>query len=168
MIDRNDVIMELETCLASSCRGHKPGVYCPFNDDVWNSIRDALELLKAQEKATIEPKRIELEEETKAWLNDMDAVDALGNIADICIDWDGYRTANGLGGLVNEIWAYARYCADRLLKAQEPVEPVRSKGGLYHCGSCGEICVGYEVEFTHSIIKVANYCHKCGRKVKWE
>ena len=49
MIDRNDVIMELETCITSSCRGHKPGVYCPFNDDVWNSVRDALELLKAQE-----------------------------------------------------------------------------------------------------------------------
>lgn len=49
MIDRNDVIMELETCMASSCRGFKPGVYCPFNDDVWSSIRDALELLKAQE-----------------------------------------------------------------------------------------------------------------------
>lgn len=55
-----------------------------------------------------------------------------------------------------------------LLKAQEPVEPVRSKRGIYHCGSCGETCVGYEVEFTHSIIKVENYCHKCGRKVKWE
>ena len=50
----------------------------------------------------------------------MDAVDALGNIADICIDWDGYRTADGLGGLINEIWAYARYCADRLFKAQKP------------------------------------------------
>ena len=80
----------------------------------------AIEALKAQEEATIEPKRIDLEEETKEWLDKMDAVDALGNIANICIDWDGYRTADGLGGLVNEIWAYARYCADRLAKAQEP------------------------------------------------
>ena len=74
------------------------------------------EIPAAQKSATIEPKRIELADETKAWLDKMDAVDALENIADICIDWDGYRTADGLGGLINEIWAYARYCADRLLK----------------------------------------------------
>ena len=84
-----------------------------------DAIEQALALLKAQEKATIEPKRIDLDDETKAWLDKMDAVDALGNIADICMDWDGYRTADGLGGLVNEIWAYARYCALTLLKAQE-------------------------------------------------
>ena len=83
-------------------------------------LLDALALLKEQEVATVEPKRDELADETKAWLDKMDAVDALTNIADICIDWDGYRTADGLGGLINEIWAYARYCADRLLKKQEP------------------------------------------------
>lgn len=83
-------------------------------------LTDALDLLKAHETATVEPKRIDLADETKAWLDKMDAVDALGNIANICVDWDGYRTADGLGGLINEIWAYARYCADRLLKAQEP------------------------------------------------
>jgi hypothetical protein len=55
-----------------------------------------------------------------------------------------------------------------LLKAQEPVEPVRNKEGVYHCGSCGKACVGYEAEHSHSIIKVENYCHKCGRKVEWE
>ena len=48
-VDREDVILELETCLTSSCRGFKPGVYCPFNDDVWNSVRDAVAMLKAQE-----------------------------------------------------------------------------------------------------------------------
>ena len=48
-MDREDVILELETCLTSSCRGFKPGVYCPFNDDVWNSVRDAVAMLKAQE-----------------------------------------------------------------------------------------------------------------------
>ena len=92
-------------------------------------IDDALALLKEHEKATIEPKRIDLPDETKAWLDKMDTVDALGNIADICMDWDGYRTANGLGELINEIWAYARYCADRLQKAQEPV--VRCKDCMY-------------------------------------
>lgn len=55
-----------------------------------------------------------------------------------------------------------------LLKAQEPVAPVRNKDGIYHCGNCGETCVGYEVEFTHSRIKVENYCHICGQAVKWE
>ncbi len=61
-------------------------------------------------------------------------------------------------------------CADAitLLKAQEPVEPIRDINGVYYCGICNTICVGYEVEFTHSIIKVENYCHKCGRKVKWK
>lgn len=77
-----------------------------------------MRLLKEQEYVTVEPKRPELSDETKAWLDKMDAVEMLSNIADICIDWDGYRTANGLGGLVNEIWAYARYGADKLMKEQ--------------------------------------------------
>ena len=94
-------------------------------------LKDALVLLKEHEKATIEPKRIDLTDETKAWLDKMDAVDALGNIADICMDWDGYRTADGLGGLINEIWAYARYCADRLSIVQEPIE-----ARLHLCESC--------------------------------
>ena len=55
-----------------------------------------------------------------------------------------------------------------LLKAQEPMKPIRDINGVYYCGNCDTICVGYEVEFTHSIIKVENYCHKCGRAVKWE
>jgi hypothetical protein len=55
-----------------------------------------------------------------------------------------------------------------LLKAQEAVKPIRDINGVYYCGNCDTICVGYEVEFTNSIIKVENYCHKCGRKVKWD
>ena len=85
-----------------------------------DAIDMAIEAVKAQEPATVEPKRIDIADETKAWLDKMDAVDALGNIANICMDWDGYRTADGLGGLINEIWAYSRYCADRLMKSQEP------------------------------------------------
>ena len=123
-MEREKVIKGLECCIecgAEVCTG------CPYCADLnagrWHCRdlrKDALALLKAQEAAKAEPKRIELADETKAWLDQMDAVDALGNIADICIDWDGYRTADSLGGLVNEIWAYARYCADKLLKAQEP------------------------------------------------
>ena len=42
------VIKGLEECLSASCRGFKPGIYCPMPDDVWNNVRDALALLKAQ------------------------------------------------------------------------------------------------------------------------
>lgn len=95
---------------------------CPYGKCETGCVKtlacDALALLKKQECATVEPKRPELPNETKEWLDKMDAVEMLGNIADICIDWDGYRTANGLGGLINEIWAYARYGADKLMKEQ--------------------------------------------------
>jgi hypothetical protein len=90
-------------------------------------------------------------------------VDALGNIADICIDWDGYRTADGLGGLVNEIWAYARYCADRLKKAQEPVEPtldIRHGKSMWRCGSCSTALQPNQMH--------AKFCFNCGQAVKWE
>jgi hypothetical protein len=125
--------------------------------------RDMLALLKVQEPATVEPKRIELVDETKAWLDKMDAVDALGNIADICIDWDGYRTADALGGLINEIWAYSRYCADRLAKTQEP-KPVHVTAEINHrkigeCPNCGKPINSGDYP---------NYCGHCGMAVKWE
>ena len=140
---------------------------CPYyseGDCVENLARDTLALWKAQKPTTIEPKRIELADETKAWLDTMDAVDALGNIADICIDWDGYRTVDGLGGLINEIWAYARYCANRLARAQEPVKPLFSRFYnndivIYKCGACGKE-IGAE--------GLPKYCMHCGREVKWE
>ena len=158
---RENVIKALEICASNDGREcvDCPYVGCsPDNYCFGNMAKDALALLKAQEKATIEPKRIELEEETKAWLNDMDAVDALGNIADICIDWDGYRTADGLGGLVNEIWAYARYCADRLLKAQEP-RAIKNSAGNGICPGCGHIIPAWSSP---------NYCGYCGQAVKWK
>ena len=67
MIDRNDVIMELETCMTSSCRGHKPSVYCPFNDDVWNSVHDAVELLKAQEPRVMTSEEVRCANEEPMW-----------------------------------------------------------------------------------------------------
>ena len=123
----------------------------------------AIALLKAQEAATVEPKRIELADETKTWLDKMEAVDVLGNIADICIDWDGYRTADGLGGLINEIWAYARYCADNLAKAQEAVEPtidIRHSKSMWRCGSCATALQPNQIH--------TKFCFNCGRAVKWE
>ena len=132
---------------------------------------DAIALLKAQEPATVEPKRIELADETKAWLDEMDAVDALGNIADICIDWDGYRTADGLGGLINEIWAYARYCADRIAKAQEPVMvEERADTDTVNCPKCGQQFaeIGRDKSIYLDADEEPNYCPKCGQAVKWE
>lgn len=88
--------------------------------NIQEALNMAINALKTQGLVTIEPKQIELQDETKAWLDEMDAVDALGNIANICIDWDGYRTADDLGGLINEIWAYAKYCCNKIMKEQEP------------------------------------------------
>ncbi len=48
-IDREKVINGLEECLSASCRGFKLGIYCPMSDEVWNNVRDALALLKANE-----------------------------------------------------------------------------------------------------------------------
>lgn len=135
---REKVIKELECCVSLNHNGLKCA-NCDYADEFHNGdcetylLSDALALLKEYEKATIEPKRIDLADETKAWLDKLSAVDALRNIADICMDWDGYRTANGLGELINEIWAYARYCADRLQKTQKPrvmtLEEAKSASG---------------------------------------
>lgn len=172
--DRRDkVIKELECCISLNHNGSKCA-NCDYADEFHNGdcetylLSDALALLKEHEKATIEPKRIDLSDKTKAWLDKMDAVDALGNIVDICMDWDGYRTANGLGGLINEIWAYARYCAGRLQKAQEPVEPYRDSEGTCFCGACMEMAVGYKNMNTGKDVRLQKYCSECGRKVKWD
>lgn len=57
----------------------------------------------------VKPNPDELPVETKKWLDTHTAEWRLAAIKDICVDWDGYRTAAGLGGLINEIWAYAAY-----------------------------------------------------------
>jgi DNA-directed RNA polymerase subunit RPC12/RpoP len=49
MIDRKKVIENLEECLSASCRGFRPRESCPYNDDEWDIMRDALALLKEQE-----------------------------------------------------------------------------------------------------------------------
>ena len=57
-MDRERVIKDLEECLSASCRGFRPRQSCPYNDDEWDIMRDALALLKEQK-----PKR-----ESKAML----------------------------------------------------------------------------------------------------
>jgi hypothetical protein len=47
-----------------------------------------------------------------------------------------------------------------LLKAHEPVKPIRKVigyGWRYFCGKCG-----------NSIVAGQNFCEKCGQAVKWE
>ena len=49
--NREKVIKDLEECLSASCRGFRPRLSCPYNDEEWNIMRDALELIKEQEAA---------------------------------------------------------------------------------------------------------------------
>lgn len=158
MIDKETVIQGLECCSRGDC------THCPYwymTPKCKRLMEDALLFLKAQEPSTVEPRPEELEPETKAWLDKMNAIDTLHNIADICVDWDGYRTADGLGGLINEIWAYARYCAQ---KCQEPKSPITSEvqygGHLQHCPSCGKALP------NRSEYGISHYCYKCGQAVK--
>ena len=109
MADREKAIRILEQKYSS-------GVF--RSKDELIPVTDIIALLKQQDVLTVKPKLLDRPNKTKAWLDEMDAVDALGNIANICMDFDGYRTANGLGELINEVRTYAKYCADKL-KARE-------------------------------------------------
>lgn len=46
MADREKTLAKLEECLSASCRGFRT---CPYNDDEWDAVRAAYELLKVQE-----------------------------------------------------------------------------------------------------------------------
>ena len=70
---------------------------------------DAIYKLGQHANSDVKPAPDKLLEETKKWLDGQTAEERLAIIKDICIDWDGYRTAEGLGSLINEIWAYAAY-----------------------------------------------------------
>ena len=65
-------------------------------------------------------------------------------------------------GLVSKVECKADLMRDalELLKAQEPVEPIRNDIGIgywYQCGSCGA-ALGVDWK----------YCHNCGKAVKWD
>lgn len=87
---------------------------CLEGSDNDKTIDRAVKLLKERELPPVKPEK--LEERATEWLDNMTAEERLKEIAAILDDWDGYRTAKGLGGLINEIWAYAMYP----VKAQEP------------------------------------------------
>ena len=83
-----------------------------LGSDAQNAISalcDAIYKLGQLANHDVKPNPHELSAETKKWLDARTPEERLGIIKDICVDWDGYRTAAGLGGLVNEIWAYAAY-----------------------------------------------------------
>ena len=93
----------------------------------------------------------------------MTAEERLKEIAAILDDWDGYRTAKGLAGLINEVWAYALYP----VKAQESVKPIMRRemddicsciDNVAYCGKCG----------TPIGRLKQNYCMNCGQAVKWD
>ena len=46
MADREKVVKDLEECLSASCRGYRPRLSCPYNDEEWDIMRDALALVK--------------------------------------------------------------------------------------------------------------------------
>ena len=89
MIDREKVIKGLECCTAtgfeSDCKN------CPYTDDAGTCISihpmlyDALALLKADQAQLVELRK------------------RLETIADIAIDYDGYRTAEDLMSLIDEM-----------------------------------------------------------------
>ena len=58
---------------------------------------------------SVQPRKEDLDNGQKKWLDGMTAKQRLALIRDICVDWDGYRTADKLGELINELWAYAAY-----------------------------------------------------------
>jgi len=81
----------------------------PNSQEAINALCSAAYKLGQLADSDVKPAPSELRTETKKWLDTHTAEWRLAAIKDICIDWDGYRTAAGLGSLVNEIWAYAAY-----------------------------------------------------------
>lgn len=86
----------------------------PDSQEAISALCSAVYKLGQFADSDVEPDPGELPAETKKWLDTQTPEERLETIKDICVDWDGYRTAPGLGGLVNEIWAYAAYpCNNR-------------------------------------------------------
>ena len=137
--------------------GHKD--FCFGDKDSRVSVDDIISALQMVEPHAEEPEPVDLPDETKEWLKNMAPYEALWNIADILLDWDGYRTRDGLGGLINEVWAYARFGA----KQYGPVKPIWEvdnphRIGHFLCGSC-KANIG---------TSGARYCWYCGRPVKYD
>lgn len=104
------ILDALTCCLNDSINFEKKCNGCPYGyRDAYEVMADARVALSHHELNEVTPALIELDSNQKDWLNSMTVDEAFSNIANICIDWDGYRTRDGLGMLLNEIWAYANH-----------------------------------------------------------
>ena len=167
---REKVIKSFEECLKTPRCQDCPWESCERVDCAraempYDLVYTGLALLKAQELPDVKPEK--LEERTTKWLDQMTAEERLKEIAAILDDWDGYRTAKGLGGLINEVWAYALYP----VKAQEPAKPYIDSDGrdVWRCGNCGAGI--FHPEHTQADEDERNYnkfCRHCGMAVKWK
>jgi len=81
----------------------------PTTQEAISEMCRALYRLGNLNDINLKPEPIKLPESTKKWLDRQTPEKRLELIKDICVDWDGYRTAAGLDSLINEIWAYAAY-----------------------------------------------------------
>lgn len=68
-------------------------------------VRTVLSLINNEET----PHKIDLSEEMKNFLAEQTAQERLNFIADLVFDWDGFVTADNLGGLLNEVYTYSLY-----------------------------------------------------------
>lgn len=130
---------------------------------------DAIYKLGQFANSDVKPAPDKLSERTKNWLDGQTAEERLTTIKDICLDWDGYRTAAGLGSLINEILAYAAYpCKNEAhvmsmneiksntCETSKPYLDVVSNIPFYRCGDCDE-----PIERFHI------YCWNCGERIDW-
>lgn len=49
MADIEKVKKDLKECLSASCRGFRPRLSCPYNDEEWDVMRDALSAIEEQQ-----------------------------------------------------------------------------------------------------------------------
>ena len=68
-------------------------------------VRTVLSLINNQET----PHKIDLSEDMKSFLSEQTAQERLNFIAGLVFDWDGFVTADKLGGLLNEVYTYSTY-----------------------------------------------------------
>ena len=137
MYKKGELIYALERCINGNCISGR--AKCDGSDEYCCLKKDVLEFLKTHKDIahTVKPCPRELSDDCKAWLSGMTAEEAFQNIVDIAIDWDGYRNADDLGSLINELLAYADFAKDKeheAVKAREPhiitIDEVVSNGTL--------------------------------------
>lgn len=59
MADIEKVKKDLKECLSASCRGYRPRLSCPYNDEEWDVVRDALSVIEElqSEIERLQPKK---------------------------------------------------------------------------------------------------------------